>query len=162
MDDKLRDYINERYPRWLEYSHYQCIKYNIEDQFGDVLNYVLEDNITKEMKNAEELFAVKVIHRTKAGKVTYEEITQLDTYILKSIKFSIIYKSSSYQLRNMHFKRDSNVDICKVSIPYKTEIDEKLDIEEKMKRVQEMLYRIGVCDRNIRVFNWNLSGCDFR
>ena len=162
MTPELKKYINLRYHHWLEYSTFQCSKNHIEDQAGDVLNYVLEDILTQKIEKAKVLFGNKITHKKRSGSRTTQNITELDAYILQSIKFSCIYKSSSYQLRNRNIERDVNVDLCKLSIPYTTEIDEKISKEEKLQQVEDMLYKIGISDQEIRIFKFYMFGRDFR
>jgi len=125
MDLKdLNNYMHIRYDRWFEYSRYRCNETGMKGHEGDILNYVLLDILEKKQKKALELLQQKVKRRKKSGAETDEEITKLDTYIMKAITYSCIYPTSSYRLKYEDLPADRN--ICPASLKL---IDTEYDVE---------------------------------
>lgn len=110
----LNDYISRRYKSWLDYSTFQCTRHQMPDQSGDVLNYVLETILTTKREKAISLLNSDVTRLTRTGKQTNSKITSLDCYILQAIKFSCIFKSSSYQLKFGAMPYDRAVEMTEV------------------------------------------------
>ena len=144
MDD-VRKYINKRYPRWLDYSEYQCSRAGIDGEGVDVLNEVMCDLLQKPEKLLTSLF-----ERKSKG------YTELDYFVLRMIKLNATSLTSPYRYRYRQLPTNENVDYTTIDIEDVFNDDEEDTagyILDKTRKVREILEELDLSDLALKVFN---------
>ncbi len=94
-----RDYIQERYHRWLDFSDYHCGTHKMQDEAIDVLNEVLYSLLKKD-----ETWLFQMCNKSQGG------YKALDFYVLRMIKLNIISPTSPYQSKYKNRFNSSKID----------------------------------------------------
>jgi hypothetical protein len=100
----VKQYIEKRYERYLDYAKFHTSQAGIPDEAIDVLNEVLLNLLQKDAEVLERLYS------SKKG-----QYTQLDWYVLQSIKLNCHSQTSPYQFR---YKKDrfENINLSRLKI----------------------------------------------
>jgi len=146
MDAEVKNYIEKRYERWLEYANYNCYQAGCEDQAVDVVNEVILSLLAKDESKLKVLYHRKRIHKGK-------EYTDLDFFVLRMIKLNIFSPTSPYQHKYKPIP-NANVDYRKLNIEdceYE-EIDSAAQILAKFNLVREAFEQLHLCEKAKQIF----------
>lgn len=148
-NETIRDYINIRYERWLDYSKYKCSHAKMEGHEVDVLDEVLLNVLQKDERRIMELLSKKKIQKEK-------EYTELDFFILRALSVNITSETSPYRYKNKPIPSNSNVDLRRLNIIDETdnEPDRSADILKEMRLVTWVLAGLQLTESERRVFQW--------
>lgn len=103
---EIKEYINQRYDRFMDYSLYHCTHQNMADEAMDVLNTVFEDILKKDEDYLFDLFSKK-----KNG------YTELDYLILSTIKTYASSPTAPYRWKySNRLPIDANADYRRIEI----------------------------------------------
>lgn len=142
----IKEYINRRYDRFMDYSLYHCTHQNMADEAMDVLNTVFEDILKKGEDYLFDLFSKK-----KNG------YTELDYLILSTIKTYASSPTAPYRWRNkVKLPIDANADYQRIETVDKsdTDIDRAGQITFEMDITRWIFERLALDDLEVCVFNW--------
>lgn len=143
----LKEYINRRYERWLDYSRFHCSLTGMQGEETDVLNEVLAMLLEKPSEFVDRLL------NAKKGRYT-----ELDFYILQMIKLNSTSDTSPYRHKYKAIPTDQNVDFARLDIlDDDDEIDEHDGSEyicKRMQDIRDILENLGVTDLAKKVFIW--------
>lgn len=147
MQNQVKDYINARYERYLDYSTYKCCHAGLVGEEIDVLNTVLIDVMAKDEEYIKQLYDKK--------KEPYRE---LDFFILKLIATYATSDTAPYRFK---YRNRLPIDANKSDLSRLDLIDEKNnDIDRSGRIVFEMditrwiFERLALDDLEVCVFNW--------
>jgi hypothetical protein len=131
--DDVKKYINERYPRWFDYSQYQCTRAKIADESYDVLNEVLCAYLSYPH---EKLLA---LYNERKGT----GMRLLDLYILSSIHTNVWKATSNYQYKYHRDKYYAKYHDLPILIEYLNELPdtEDGDADTVRQKKEDELYR---------------------
>lgn len=146
MNNKeLESYINKAYNRFLDYSTYHCSMQGMQGEEVDVLNEVFIDILKKD-----EGYLLDLLSRKKNG------YTELDFFILDMIKTYTMSDTAPYRwkYRNKIQIDDNLKDLSRLDIADQEgeEVDNKIIIFNKMKKVRDALDSLGLSERAYQIF----------
>ncbi len=141
---KVREYINERYPRWLDYAQYHCAQKGIPDEAYDVLNEVLVSLLKRDQKWLNEMCSIDS---------TYGGYKQIDIYVLRMIRLNVFSPTSPYQNRYKSIPA-SDVDFSRLNIADEESHsdDRPAEILGKMHLVREAFESLDLSEKARKVF----------
>lgn len=144
--ETVREYINLRYERWLDYSRYKCSKAGIEGEENDVLDVVLLDVLQKDEQLLMKLFRTKKVQKGK-------EYTELDFFILKALDLNITSETSPYRYKNRCIPRaDVELSQLKIVDNEYSEIDKPAQILKEMRLITWVFKGLQLNDFERAVF----------
>lgn len=145
MRNTIEKYINSRYNRWLDYSQYHCTRAGLADEAVDVLNEVLLSVLQKDIEYLYKLFQSK-----KGG------YTELDFYILQSIKLNAISDTAPYRAKKKCMPIDSNVDWQTIEIADITEdqYDQSDYILKRMNDLRNLIEKMYLGPNALEIFEF--------
>lgn len=128
---EIRNYINERYDRWLDYSTYHCNRSGLKGHDVDLLNEVLISLLEKPKSQLMKLYEKKKPNG-------YRDI---DYFVLRMIKLNATSKTAPYRWKNKPVPYDENTDYSELEIEDIQDNDEDRagNILDKMNIVREAL-----------------------
>lgn len=107
---QLNQYINQRYPRLLEYSNFQCNRSRLPGHGQDLLHEVIYKLFLKDENKLYDLYLNK--------KNRY---TELDFFILRMIKVNATSNTAPYRYKNVDTaissRIDANTDVYSLELP---------------------------------------------
>lgn len=145
MDAEIKNYISNRYERWLEFSQFQCAKRGIASQHVDIVNEViLQLNVKRD-----DYLLMLVRTPSKCGR--YKE---LDVLVLRMIYLNIYSPTSPYQNKYKPIPANTEVDYRKLNIidSEDEEIDKPAIMLEKFNQVREIFEQLHLSCRAKQVF----------
>ncbi len=150
MTNQIDEYINQRYPYWLDYATYHAALAQLHDQGGDLLHTVLESLLKKDSE-----YLRGLLEKKKQG------YTELDFFILRMIKLNAHSPTAPYRHKNKVLPRDANADPWGLDI-----IDEGPDESEsgkdwflrRVRQSREVLAGLKIPDREKEIFFWKFFG----
>ncbi|WP_319589650.1 hypothetical protein [uncultured Draconibacterium sp.] len=150
-------YIQERYPRWLDFSEYHCRKWNMEDETIDVLNEVLYSVLKRD-----ESWLFRMCNTdSKCGR--YKE---LDLYVLMSIRLNITSPTSpyrfNYKTRQDKIGIDSDVNFSRLEVEDEP-MDSSDDPAEQLKQYRLVMYvfkALDLTEFEYKVFEHRFVMCE--
>lgn len=103
--DPIRDYVTARYGRWLDYSRFHCSQAGIPDESVELLNECLLSVLKKDAD-----YLLNLYKRKRQG------YTELDYFVLKTIKLNAHSLSAPYRWKNKPIQRDTDIDFQRLRI----------------------------------------------
>lgn len=147
QNQEVKDYINTRYERYLDYSKYKCSLQGMEDESRDVLNMVLVDVLSKD-----EDYILQLYQRKKA------QYRELDFFILKLVSTYASSDTAPYRFKcRNRLPYDANItDLTKVDRIDEVEysIDQAGQTVYEMDLVRWIFERLALEDLERCVFEW--------
>ena len=146
MTTDVKTYINQRYPRYLDYAVFQCGCAGIGDESEDVLHESLYQLFQKPIEKLQELY------EKKSG-----QFREIDYFLLRIIKMNATSKTAPYRAKYKPIPRNENVCYTKLDIEdiSDDEYDYPAEILEKKNKVREILEGLNLSEQARRIF---LSG----
>ena len=143
----VKTYINQRYPRYLDYAVYHCTCAGIGDEASDVLNEVLCNLWSKPIKKLQSLY------EKKSAKCEY---TELDFFILRMIKLNATSDTAPYRAKYKPIPRNENVDYSHLDIEDVSDDERDYPAEtlEQMNKVRKILEELWLSEYAKSVFSW--------
>ena len=141
----VKTYINQRYPRYLDYAVYHCTCAGIGDEASDVLNEVLCNLFSKPIEKLQRLY------EQKSTKCSY---TELDFFILRMIKLNATSNTAPYRAKYKPIPRNENVCYTQLDIEDAAynEYDYPAKTLEKMNKVREIVEELNLSEFAKSVF----------
>lgn len=153
MKDAIREYIGERYDRWLDYSQYQCSLAGMKNEANDVLNEVICMLLEKSKD-----FLEKLLNHNN-GK--YNDI---DFFVLKMIRLNVQSDTAPYRHKYKPIPTDDRVDWRRMNIADEDyeDNDSSEYILERMNEVRDIVERMNLSQKAKDIFMWRFfSGESF-
>lgn len=143
---KIHEYITKRYERWLDYASYHTSLAGIPDEAVDVLNEVLLSCLQKPQDQL-----IKLLESKKGG------YTELDFYILQSIKLNAQSDTAPYRAKNKTVHVDDNVNWQTLDIE-DVENDNGETSEEyvyrRMNDLRQLIEDMFFCNQAMAIFEF--------
>lgn len=147
QNQEVKNYINTRYERYLDYSKYKCSLQGMEDESVDVLNTVLIDVLSKDEDYIKQLYERK--------KAQYRE---LDFFILKLIATYAVSDTAPYRHKTRNrLPIDSNTsDLSRLDLidEPQSDRDQAGQTVYEMDLVRWIFERLALEDMERCVFEW--------
>ena len=143
---QINDYITKRYERWLDYANYHTALAGIPDEGVDVLNEVLLSVLQKPEEQLNKLLEAK--------KGSY---TELDFYILQSIKLNAQSDTAPYRAKNKTVKVDDNVNWQTLDIEDENSAESETSNEyvyRRMSDLRTLIEDMYFCDQAMAIFEY--------
>jgi hypothetical protein len=132
--EDVKNYMSERYERWLDYAKYQCSRAGIPDEAADVLNEVMCAYLARPHDRLTALYSEKGNRDTRL----------LDGYILRSIQTNVWKATSNYQYRYHRDKYYTKRYGLPVPVEYVSELPEDaedVDADAARQKKERETYR---------------------
>jgi len=149
--EEIDNYINKRYPRWLDYSNFQCANAGLEGHGEDLLHEVLIKLLEKDMDLLWDLLQKRRDH-----------YCDLDFFLLRIIKLNAISKTAPYKYKLFTSptsgNSNSNKDVFSLKIideGYDNAKDKKELICEQMEQLRNINPSVLTLDERA-VLDWLL------
>jgi len=148
MNQEINNYIGKRYESWLDYSNYHCAKAGMEDESIDVLNEVILCLLQKSETKLQGLLDAK---KTQNGK----EFTELDFYVLRSLKSNIYSDTAPYRFKNKPIpKANKNLNRLNIADVVEDETDHSGYVLDRMHEIRELIESMGFSDKAMAIFEY--------
>ncbi len=142
VQSELSNYMNKRYPNWLEYAQFHASQSGYPELGGDLLNEVLIAVLGKE-----EPFLIGLAKQKKNG------YSGLDYYILNLIKRNATSKTSPFRYKEEKQRIDRNVNYEVMGLV--DEIKDRESIEIKMElnnKIDQIALDVFENDEDMKIF----------
>ena len=145
ISTQVRQYINKRYDRWLDYAVYHCAHAGLADEAMDVLNEVLLSLCRKKNDDLERMLCAR-----KNG------YTELDFFVLRMIKLNATSDTSPYRSKYKPTPIDANVDYTRIELEDINEesIDKSIIIVNQFNQVRDVLDSLDLSPKAKRIFEF--------
>ncbi len=142
MDAEVKDYISNRYERYLDFSKYHCGKAKIPDCAVDILDEVILSLFEKENSKI-----LKLYNSIEGDR------RQIDWYILRAIRLNVYSPTSPFQSKYRPIP-NADVDYRRLNIPdcQDEDIDKPAIMLEKFNQVREIFEQLHLSCRAKQVF----------
>ncbi len=145
ISESISNYINNRYPRWMDYAEYHVKLAGIPDETGDILNEVLVSLLKKDPDHL-----VALLQKKKQG------YTELDFFILRMIKLNAYSMTSPYRHKTKDVPKDKNKDPWTMEIEDEQEdqVDRNAETLQLWRKARDIYEDLDLPDREKEIFSW--------
>ena len=151
---ELNKYITEAYGRLLDFAAYHCEKQHLKGLEYDLLNCVLTNLLSR--ARDQEAYLQKLMGMLS---IQMEEWTELDYYLLKTIKFNAQSDTAPFKRQYDLYKSagtfvDVDFQVLNILDDYDESVENEQDLQEKERRFKEACDIYGLSDKARDIFRW--------
>ncbi len=145
ISESITSYINNRYPRWMDYAEYHAKLAGIPDESGDILNEVLLSLMQKDPDHL-----VALLDKKKQG------YTELDFYLLAAIKLNAHSMTSPYRHKTKDIPKDKNIDPWTIEIEdeLSDQADRNAETLQLWRKARDIFEDLDITDKEKEIFSW--------